>query len=137
MPGHFDSGRGFAQRPIRARFAGMNGDDPHEAIAHIEAHIEELTESIERCRKIALAARLAIGAGAAWLALTLLGLVWFVPYLAVAALAGVLGGIVLLGSNATTWTETDAALRASEAMRADMIGQMELRLVDTDVRRLH
>jgi hypothetical protein len=115
----------------------MDGGDPQEAIARIEARIEELSESIERCRKIALAARLAIGAGAVWLALTLLGVVWFVPYLAVAALAGVLGGIVLLGSNATTWTQTEAALSASEELRTDMIGQMELRMVDDGVRRLH
>jgi hypothetical protein len=115
----------------------MNGDDPHEIIARIETRIEELTDSVERCRKIALAARLAIGAGAVWLALTLLGVVWFVPYLAVAALAGILGGIVLLGSNATTWKQTETALRASEAMRADLIGQMELRVVDGGVRRLH
>jgi hypothetical protein len=115
----------------------MDDDDPHEAIARIEARIEELTESIERCRKISLAAKLAIGTGAIWIMLTLLGVVWFVPYLAIAALAGVLGGIVLLGSNATTWTQTEAALQASEAMRAELIGQMELRVVDGGVRRLH
>jgi hypothetical protein len=115
----------------------MDDDDPHEAIARIEVRIEELTESIERCRKISLAAKLAIGTGAIWIMLTLLGVVWFVPYLAIAALAGVLGGIVLLGSNATTWTQTEAALQASEAMRADLIGQIELRVVDGGVRRLH
>jgi hypothetical protein len=44
---------------------------------------------------------------------------------------------VLLGSNSTTWTQTEARLRASEAMRAEMISRLELRVVDEGVRRLH
>lgn len=106
-------------------------------IARIEERIEGLTQSIARCRKLSLAAKAAIGAGAAWLALTLLWLVPFVPYMMVGAMAAAIGGIVLLGSNATTWTQTEAALRASEAMRADMIGRLELRVVDDGMRRLH
>ena len=106
-------------------------------IARIEERIEELSQSIARCRKLSLAAKAAIGAGAVWLALTLLWLVPFVPYMMVGAMAAAIGGIVLLGSNATTWTQTEAALRASEAMRADMIGRLELRVVDDGMRRLH
>jgi hypothetical protein len=115
----------------------MTGADFHDDVARVEERIEELGEAIERCRKISFAARLAIAAGAIWLALTLLGLVWFEPYLAIASMAGVLGGIVLLGSNATTWTQTDAALAASESMRSQMIGDMEMKVVDGGVRRLH
>ena len=47
-----------------------------------------------------------------------------------AAIAAVIGGVVLLGSNSTTWTQTEAALRASEAMRAEWIGQREMRVVE-------
>jgi uncharacterized membrane protein YqjE len=101
-----------------------------EDIARIEERIADLQEQVARCVKLSLAAKIAIGAGAAWLALTVLWLVPFVPLMLVAALAAVIGGIVLLGSNATTWTETEAALRASEAMRAEWIGRLELRVVE-------
>ena len=111
-------------------------DDSHDDIARVEDRIEALAEAIERCRKISFAARIAIGAGAIWLALTLLGLVTFVPYLAVASLAAVIGGVVLLGSNATTWAQHQESLRDSEAMRAGMIGNLEMRVVE-ERRLLH
>ena len=99
-------------------------------IARIEARIEELNEAIERCRKLALVAKIAIGSGGTWIGLTLTLLIPYVPYVTVAALAAVLGGVVLLGSNRTTWQQTEAARAASEAMRADMIAQLQLRLVE-------
>ena len=37
--------------------------DPHDEIARLEASIERLSASAERCRKIAIAARAAIAAG--------------------------------------------------------------------------
>jgi hypothetical protein len=110
----------------------ISGDD----IARIEEQIEALREAIARCGKISLAAKIAIGAGAAWLVLTLLSLAPFAPFMLVGALAAVIGGIVLLGSNATTWSQTEAQLRASEAMRAEWIGRLELRVVE-DSRTLH
>ncbi|MGA7971916.1 MAG: hypothetical protein WCA36_03845 [Pseudolabrys sp.] len=99
-------------------------------IARIEARIETLHEAIARCRKIALAAKVAIVAGAAWLALTIVGLVPFVPTLLFGSLAALIGGVVLAGSNSTTWKQTDEALAASEAMRRDIIEQLELRVID-------
>jgi len=111
-------------------------DVSSDDIARIEERIEELREAIARCRKLALAAKLMIGAGVAWIALTLL---WFIPYwpsLVFGALAAVIGGIVLLGSNSTTWRETEAALAASEAMRAEWIGRREMRLVG-ETKTLH
>jgi hypothetical protein len=115
----------------------MDGEVSRDDIARIEARIEELNEAIARCRKLSLAAKIAIGAGAAWVALTLLLVIPHVPYLTIAALAAVIGGIVLAGSNATTWTQTEAALAASEALRAEMIGRLELRVVDEGVKRVH
>ena len=102
------------------------GDD----IARIEQRIEDLQSAIEHCRKLSLAARAAIAAGGLWIVLTLLGLVSFVPWLAVAALAAVIGGTVLLGSNSTTWTQTENALKASEALRAELIDRIDLRVVE-------
>jgi uncharacterized membrane protein YqjE len=107
----------------------MDDDDFRDEITQLEARSEALTESIERCRKISLAAKLTIAAGAIWIVLVLLGVIAFSPGTIIAAMAAVLGGIVLLGSNATTWTQTDAALHEAEAMRADLIGRMELPVV--------
>jgi hypothetical protein len=108
----------------------MTDEASRDDIARIEARIEELAESIERCRKFSLAAKLIIAAGAIWIALSMLTLVSYTPETTIAALAAMIIGVVLLGSNATTWTQTETALRASEAMRADLIGQLELRVVD-------
>jgi hypothetical protein len=115
----------------------MDGDDLRDEIADLEARIETLGESIERCRKISLASKLSIAAGALWLALLSVGLVAFAPYALVAALAAVIGGIVLLGSNASTWTQVEGALSQAETMRADMIGQIDLRVVGEDRPTIH
>jgi hypothetical protein len=112
----------------------MNKGATRSDIAHIEEHIEALQESIARCRKLSLVAKISIATGAAWITLTLFGLVDFVPFMLVAAMAAVIGGIVLAGSNSTTWTQTEATLAASEAMRTEMIGRMEMRVVGEDSR---
>ncbi len=117
--------------------AEITQNQPHDAIVQIEARIEELAEQIERCRKLSLAAKIAIGAGSAWILFTLLGLIVFYPSAMLAALAAVIGGIVLLGSNSTTWAQAETALRQSEATRAVLIGQLQMRVVDPGVRTLH
>lgn len=106
-------------------------------IAQLEERIETLTASIERCRKISFAAKLAVGAGLIWFVLFLLFIVSFGPTAFVAATSAVLGGFVLLGSNATTWEQTEAARAAAEAMRADLIGSIELRLVGEEKPTIH
>lgn len=111
--------------------------DVRDEIARLEGRIETLAVSIERCRKVSLASRIAILAGGAWLALTLLGLVTFTAALFFGAIAVTIGGIVLLGSNATTWNETAAALKQAEAARMTLIGQIELTVVDDSVKLLH
>ena len=105
-------------------------DDVRDEIVELEARIEGLAESIERCRKLSFAAKLLIAAGAAWIALVLLGLIPFVPYMVIAAMAAAIGGIVLLGSNSTTWTQAATALQNAEATRAELIGRMEMRVVE-------
>jgi hypothetical protein len=115
----------------------MDDDEFRDEIAELEARIEALTASIERCRKISLASKLAIAGGGGWIVLVLLGVLPFVPGTVIAALAAVIGGTVLLGSNATTWTQAEADRRAAEAMRADLIGRMQLRVVSEESRTIH
>ncbi len=106
-------------------------------IDQLEARIEALTASLEHCRKISLAAKFAVAAGAAWFALMLLWIVAFSAAAFVAALSAVLGGLVLLGSHATPWGQTAADLHAAEKMRADLIGSIELRVVGEDKPTIH
>ena len=111
--------------------------DVRDEIARLEERVEALAVSIERCRKVSLAAKIAILVGGAWLALTLLALVTFTPSLFFGAIAAAIGGVVLLGSNATTWNETAAALKQAEAARMKLIGSIDLTVVDDGVKRLH
>jgi len=107
----------------------MDDDNFSDDIEQLEGRIEALAQSIERCRKISVAAKLTIAGGTIWLALLLLGLVMFEPYQLIAALAAIIGGIVLVGSNSTTWQQTQAALQKTEMLRAELIERMQLRVV--------
>jgi hypothetical protein len=111
--------------------------DTIDDIDQLEARIESLTASIERCRKISLASKFAVAAGVTWFALMLLWIVSFSAGAFVAALSAVLGGLVLLGSNATTWEQTAADLHAAEAMRAQLIGSIDLRVVGEETPTIH
>jgi hypothetical protein len=111
--------------------------DVRDDIAHLEDRIEGLRAGIERCRKIALAAKLAAAAGLVWIVLTLPGIVSFAPAPFFGAIAAVLGGAVLLGSNKTTWEQTEAALQDAERVRAQLIGSIALRVVGDERPTLH
>lgn len=112
-------------------------DEVRDQIAQLEARSEALTEAIERCRKFSLAAKLTIAAGAIWIVLAMLSVISYTPETTLAAIAAMIIGTVLLGSNSTTWTQTEEALQAAEAMRADLIGRIELRVVGEDQPTLH
>ena len=98
-------------------------------IARLEARIEALAESIDRCGKIALVARLVLAAGAIWVALIALRALPFAPLHIVGAISTVLGGTVLFGSNASTWKQTAAALAEAEQRRADLIDRIAMQTV--------
>jgi hypothetical protein len=115
---------------VRAR----SDEIPANDVARVETRIEELAASIERCANISMASKIAITAGAAWIVLTFAGLVAFAPAPVVAALAVIIGGAVLLGSNRTTWQQMEADIRASEALRARMIEQLDLRAINGETR---
>ena len=107
----------------------MTEDDPTDEISDIEARIEALAEIAERCRKYILASKIAIGAGAALLLITILGLLGIGQTAAIGSIALILGGIVSLGSNVSTLRQTDDAIQTAEAHRARLISQIDLRLV--------
>ena len=107
----------------------MTEDSPIEEISEIEARIEALAEIAERCRKVILASKIAIGGGGVLLLVTILGLFGLGQAAALGSIALVLGGIVSLGSNVSTLQQTDRAITAAEARRSQLIGAIDLRLV--------
>jgi hypothetical protein len=107
----------------------MTDDDDTDEIAGIEARIESLAETAERCRKFILASKIAIASGAVLLLVVILGLFGISPVVALGSIALVLGGIVSLGSNISTLRQTNAAIGAAEALRLDLIGRIDLTVV--------
>ena len=104
-------------------------DDPIDEISRIEAQLEELAEVRERCRKIILVSKAAIAVGVALPLFMMLGLFGSDQLVAIGSIAVVLGGIVSLGSNIGTLQQTVAAISAADALRSDLIGRIDLRVV--------
>jgi hypothetical protein len=111
--------------------------DPHVEIVRLEAHIEELAARLESCRKFMLAARIAMILGALLLGGLLLGVVRFDPLALTAAIAAILGGFVVSGSNASTAQQATEQIAAAERDRAAMIGLLDLRAVGQQAATLH
>jgi hypothetical protein len=104
-------------------------DEDTDQISDIEARIEALAETAERCRKFILASRIAIGGGCALLLLMVLGVLGAGAVVLLGSIALVLGGIVSLGSNISTLRQTSATINAAEALRSELIGEIDLRVV--------
>ena len=100
--------------------------DPHQEIDDLEAEIDELAHAAERCRKVIVLAKVATGAGGLLFALTLIGLVRSGPGAWVLVITAVLGGLALFGSHTSTRDQITAKLRAREARRAQLIGELDL-----------
>ena len=105
-----------------------NGD-LHEQILHIEAHIEELTDIIESCRKIILISKVAIAAGGILILATIIGAVGLDATVLIGAIAAVIGGTVILGSNTSTLKQTMTDTKAAEAHRTELISRLDLKVV--------
>jgi hypothetical protein len=105
-------------------------DDEEETdeISAIEDRIEALAKTAERCRKFILASKIAIAGGAVLLLVVILGL-FGTGQAALGSIALVLGGIVSLGSNISTLQQTEAAISDAGAIRRNLIGVIDLRLV--------
>jgi hypothetical protein len=100
-----------------------------DAIARLEAEIEEHAAAIEKCRKIDVVAKAAIVVGGATIIMILSGLVGFHPTAMIGAFAAVIGGAVVYGSNTSTWQQTAGAMKVAEALRADLIARIDPRVV--------
>ena len=104
----------------------------HQEIADLEAEIDELADAAERCRKVIVLARVATGAGGLLLVVTLVGLFRSGPTALVLAITAVLGGLALFGSHTSTRDQIRAKIRAREARRAQLIGELDLRDVEAN-----
>jgi hypothetical protein len=115
----------------------MTLTDPHDQISRLESEIERLSEAVERCRKIAIAAKTAILAGGVLLAAILLGLIRADGLsLMLVTILGI-GGFVLYGSNGTTGKQLAARMEDAKRLRAELIGQITLTLVPEPSKLLH
>jgi hypothetical protein len=107
----------------------MTDEDEADEISEIEARIEALAESAERCRKFILASRIAIAGGVSLLLLMTLGLFGAGAFALLGSIALILGGIVSLGSNISTLRQIEAAVSRAEALRSELIGGIEFKVV--------
>src|SRR4051794_41695694 len=95
----------------------------HQLVADLEAEIDDLRDSAERCRKIDMAAKAALGVG---LALLLVSFFWFSASALVIGIAAVLGSVALVGSNRGSLGEIITGIRLAEARRREGIGSLGL-----------
>jgi hypothetical protein len=105
--------------------------DLHDQISDLESDIDRLAESLDRCRKAMLFCKVVIAAGVIWILAYLLGAISFEPATMVGALAAIIGGVVVFGSNWSTSKQTTAALKAAETSRAELIDMIDPRTVGT------
>jgi hypothetical protein len=108
---------------------GMSNGDLSDQIARIEADVEQLAQTLEGCRKAMSLSRVAIAAGGIWIVAYFLGVIRFDPTLMVGAIAAIIGGIVVLGSNSSTSRQTMAAIKVAETQRAKLIDMIDPRTV--------
>ena len=119
----------FGQAHDLSPLMHMTHDNLSDQILRLEADIEDLAEMVERCRKVILISNIAIAAGGIWLLAITLGAIRFDAVAMIGALALVIGGIVVFGSNTSTSKQTTLAIKAAEALRAELIDKINLRVV--------
>ena len=98
--------RAQSLEPLEGPSTLDSGGELREEILQIEAEIEELAERIERCRKIILIAKAAAIAGGVLLLGGIVGVIRFDPTVMIGAIAAVIGGTLVFGSNTSTLNQT-------------------------------
>ncbi len=102
-----------------------------DEIMRLEEEIEALAETLERCRKISVASKVAIAGGTIALLGLAIGAVRLDLLVLICAITATIGGIVAYGSNVSTSRQTMADLKAGESRRAALIDGSDLRLVES------
>ena len=74
-----------------------------------------------------LLSKVAVAAGGIWILAYLLGAIGFEPTTMVGAIAAIIGGVVVFGSNSTTSKQTMAAMKSAETRRAKLIDMINFR----------
>ena len=117
---------------------------PHEEIARLEQRLEDLADDVERCRKLAILAKVMVAGGVAWLIAGMTGLVGSGATALMVSIASILSGLILGGSNRSTMEHLQAEIGRAEERRNDLIGVIDLRTVrartaapESPVRWLH
>ena len=105
--------------------------DLREKIARLEADIEQLADSLDRCRKAMLLSKAAIAAGAILVLAYFLGPIGFDSTILIGAIAAIVGGVVVFGSNSSTSKQTMAALKDAESQRAKLIDRIDFGAADS------
>ena len=115
----------------------MAEDDLRDQIARLEADIEELADSLDRCRKAMLLSKIAIAGGGICMVAYFLVPIRFDPAILIGAIAAVVGGVVYSGSNSSTSKQAMAAMKDAEACKAELIGKIDLRTVGRGANMRH
>ena len=103
--------------------------DLREEIVRLEADIEQFAETIESCRKLILIAKAAMALGALLILGALIGAITLDPAVLIGAFGVAIGGLVVFGSNTSTLEQAQAATKAAELRRSELIGRIDLRVV--------
>jgi hypothetical protein len=107
----------------------MPNDDLRDQISRIETEIENYAATLDGCRKAMLLSKVAVAAGIIALSAYLLGATWLNAVGVIGAMAAVIGGVVVFGSNLTTSNQATSAMAALERRRAELIDMINLRTV--------
>jgi hypothetical protein len=112
---------------------GTVDEDLRDQISRIEDDIEELTKTLDGCRKTMLLSKVIIATGGIGIVAYLLGAIWVGPAVIIGAIAAVVGGVVIFGSNSTTSNNAMSALAGAERRRNQLIEKLNLRAIHSDV----
>jgi hypothetical protein len=105
----------------------MDQSELPDQISRLEQRIEELSASVEKSRKAIVVSKLSLAAGGLLTLALVFGLIGGDPLPIVVAIAAIFGGIVGFGANVSTARQDTSAMNEAEALRAELIGKLELR----------